>query len=127
VNCDNTAVYHTSHEWARKEGELIVVGLSDYAQDSLGEVVFVELPQPGTHLKQEEPLGVVESVKAASDVYAPVSGLVVEVNRRLEESPGLVNAEPLGGGWFIKIRPDDPAEYDGLMSAAAYEAYVKGL
>jgi glycine cleavage system H protein len=120
-------VYHTSHEWARKEGELIVVGISDYAQDSLGEVVFVELPEPGRRLEKDEPLGVVESVKAASDVYAPVSGLVVEVNKNLEKNPGLVNAEPFEGGWFIKMRGDDPAEYDRLMSAAAYEAYVKGL
>jgi glycine cleavage system H protein len=124
---DNAARYHTSHEWARKEGELIVVGISDYAQDSLGEVAFVELPRPGTHLNRDEPLGVVESVKAASDVYAPVSGLVEEVNEILMESPGLVNAEPFEGGWFIKMRPDDPSEYDRLMSAAAYEAYVKGL
>jgi glycine cleavage system H protein len=127
VRYDTAAVYHTSHEWARKEGELIVVGISDYAQDGLGEVVFVELPEPGKYLKKDEPLGVVESVKAASDVYAPVSGLVVEVNRSLAENPGLVNAEPFAGGWLIKMRGDDPSEFERLMSAASYEAYVKGL
>jgi glycine cleavage system H protein len=124
---DTTVFYHSSHEWARKEGELIVVGISDYAQDSLGDVVFVELPAPGKHLKKDEPLGVVESVKAASDVYAPVSGVVVEVNERLEENPGLINSEPFEGGWFVKIKPDDSAEYDALMSAGAYENYVQGL
>jgi glycine cleavage system H protein len=124
---DTTVVYHSSHEWARKEGNLIVIGISDYAQDSLGDVVFVELPAPGKRLKKDEPFGVVESVKAASDVYAPVSGIVTEVNGKLAENPGLINSEPFEGGWFIKVKPDDSTEYDKLMSAGAYEDYVKGL
>jgi glycine cleavage system H protein len=124
---DTSVVYHSSHEWARKDGDLVAIGISDYAQDSLGDVVFVELPAPGKHLKKDEVFGVVESVKAASDVYAPLSGLVTEVNDSLADNPGLVNSDPFGGGWFIKIKPDTPAEYDALMAAAAYEAYVKGL
>jgi glycine cleavage system H protein len=124
---DTTVAYHSSHEWARKEGDLIVIGISDYAQDSLGDVVFVELPAPGKRLKKDDPFGVVESVKAASDVYAPVSGVVAEVNGNLAENPGLINSQPFEGGWFVKVKPDDSAEYDGLMSARAYEDYVKGL
>ncbi|MDR1626060.1 MAG: glycine cleavage system protein GcvH [Spirochaetia bacterium] len=124
---DASAVYHSSHEWARKEGDFAVIGISDYAQDSLGDVVFVELPAPGKHVKKDEAFGVVESVKAASDVYAPVSGFVEQVNDGLVDNPGLVNSDPFGGGWFIKIRLDNPAEYDTLMTAEAYEAYVKGL
>jgi glycine cleavage system H protein len=120
-------VYHTSHEWARRETDLIIIGISDYAQDNLGDVVFVELPEPGTKLKKDEPFGVVESVKAASDVYAPVSGVVVEINESLKDDPGLVNKEPFTGGWFIKVKPDDPSEYETLMSPAAYESYVKGI
>jgi glycine cleavage system H protein len=124
---DTAAQYHSSHEWARKDGDLIVIGISDYAQDSLGDVVFVELPAVGKKLKKDEAFGVVESVKAASDVYAPVSGVVAQVNAGLVENPGLINTEPFAGGWFIKVKPDDPAEYDALMTASAYEAYVKGL
>ncbi|MDR2587935.1 MAG: glycine cleavage system protein GcvH [Spirochaetales bacterium] len=124
---DSSVVYHKSHEWARRDGDLIVVGISDYAQDSLGDIVFVELPAKGKSLKRDDAFGVVESVKAASDVYAPVSGVVEEVNEALVENPALVNSEPFGEGWFIKVRPSDAAEYDALMSAAAYEAYVKGL
>ncbi|MDR1933196.1 MAG: glycine cleavage system protein GcvH [Spirochaetales bacterium] len=124
---DAAVMYHVSHEWARKEGDLIVIGLSDYAQDSLGDVVFVELPALGKELKKDDVFGVVESVKAASDVYAPVSGLVTEVNAGLADNPGLINTEPFTEGWFIKVKPGDPSEYDDLMTASAYEAYVKGL
>ncbi|MDR1316780.1 MAG: glycine cleavage system protein GcvH [Spirochaetales bacterium] len=124
---DASAVYHSSHEWARKEGELLVIGISDYAQDSLGDIVFVELPAPGKYLKKDQPFGVVESVKAASDVYAPVSGFVEQVNDSLVDNPGLVNSDPFGEGWFIKIKPDNTAEYEALMTAQAYEAFVKGL
>jgi glycine cleavage system H protein len=124
---DTGVKYRKSHEWARKEGELFVVGISDYAQDSLGDVVFVDLPQAGKSLKKEEAFGVVESVKAASDVYVPVSGTVEEVNSALKDNPALINSDPFGAGWFIKIKPSDPGEYDTLLSAADYEAYVKGL
>ena len=124
---DSGVKYQKSHEWARKEGDLVVVGISDYAQDSLGDVVFVELPAKGKTFKKEETFGVVESVKAASDVYAPVSGVVEEVNEALKDEPALINTDPFGAGWFIKLKPSNPAELDGLLSAADYEAYVKGI
>lgn len=124
---DTDVLYQKTHEWSRREGALVVVGISDYAQDSLGDVVFVELPEKGRSLKKDDPFGVVESVKAASDVYAPVSGTVAEVNEALKDEPGLINSDPFGAGWFIKIRPSDPAEYDSLMSSSDYESYVKGL
>lgn len=119
--------YQETHEWARKEGGLVTVGISDYAQDSLGDVVFVELPSKGKELKKNETFGVVESVKAASDVYAPLSGTVEEVNDALKDEPALINTDPFGAGWFIKIKPAKAEEYDGLMSAADYETFVKGI
>ena len=124
---DTGVLYQKTHEWSRKEGGLIVVGISDYAQDSLGDVVFVVLPEVGRSLKKDEAFGVVESVKAASDVYMPVAGTIAEVNEGLKDNPAAINTDPFGAGWFIKIRPDNPAEYDRLISAAEYEAFVKGL
>jgi len=124
---DPKVKYQKSHEWARKEGNLFVVGISDYAQDSLGDVVFVELPEVGKTLQKGDVFGVVESVKAASDVYAPVSGTVVEVNSKLKEDPSLVNTDPFGTGWFVKIEAFAPEEYEELLSAGEYEAFVKGL
>lgn len=124
---DESVRYQKSHEWAKKEGDTIVVGISDYAQDSLGDVVFVEVPEKGKNVKQGEAFGVVESVKAASDIYAPVSGEVVEANEALADEPETVNKDPFGEGWLIKIKPSDPAEYDGLMDAAAYKEYAEGL
>ncbi|HOV39823.1 MAG TPA: glycine cleavage system protein GcvH [Spirochaetales bacterium] len=124
---DPKVKYQKSHEWARKEGNLFVVGISDYAQDSLGDVVFVELPEVGKTLQKGDVFGVVESVKAASDVYAPVSGTVVEVNSKLKEDPSLVNTDPFGRGWFVKIEASAPEEYEELLSAGEYEAFVKGL
>lgn len=119
--------YQDSHEWARKDGDLVVVGISDYAQDSLGDVVYVELPEVGTTKAKGEPFGIVESVKSASDVYMPVSGEVVEINSVLEDDSAKVNESAFGDGWLIKVKPSDPAEYDQLMSAEAYEEYTKGL
>lgn len=119
--------YQQSHEWAKKDGDLIVVGISDYAQDSLGDVVYVELPEVGLTNKKGEPFGVVESVKAASDVYLPLGGEVVEVNGELGDAPNLVNESPFDNGWLIKIKPTDASEYDSLMSADEYETYTKGL
>ena len=124
---DPKVKYQKSHEWARKEGNLFVVGISDYAQDSLGDVVFVELPEVGKTLQKGDVFGVVESVKAASDVYAPVSGTVVEVNSKLKEDPSLVNTDPFGRGWFVKIEASASEEYEELLSAGEYEAFVKGL
>ncbi len=124
---DPEVKYQKSHEWARKDGTLFTVGISDYAQDSLGDVVFVELPVTGKVVKKGDAFGVVESVKAASDVYAPLSGTIVEVNSKLKDDPSLVNKEPFGAGWFVKIQASNPSEYEELLSATEYEAFVKGL
>lgn len=119
--------YTKDHEYIRIEGETGTVGISDYAQSQLGDVVFVELPSIGKSLAKGGEAAVVESVKAASEVYAPVSGEVVEVNNALEEAPGAVNEDPAGKGWFLKLRLADAAELDGLMSEAEYQDYVKTL
>lgn len=119
--------YTRDHEWIRVEGDLGTVGISDYAQEQLGDVVYVELPEVGKALARGEEAAVVESVKAASEVYAPVSGEVVEVNRALEDEPALVNGAPTGAGWFLKLRLSAPAELDGLMDEAAYGTYVASL
>lgn len=125
MKLDPNARYQESHEWARKEEDLIVVGITDYAQDSLNDVVYVEQPEVGTTLSKGEIFGVVESVKAASDVYMPVSGEIVEVNETLEDTPELVNDDPYGAGWLIKIAPGNPAEWDELLTPEAYEALDK--
>ena len=112
--------YLETHEWAKLQDDVIVVGISDHAQDALGDVVFVELPELDTTCAAGDEVAVVESVKAASDIYAPVSGTVVEVNESLEDSPELVNESPYDDGWFFKIRPDDAGDIDGLLTAADY-------
>lgn len=119
--------YSKDHEYIRIEGDVGTVGISDYAQAQLGDVVFVELPAVGKALAKGGEAAVVESVKAASEVYAPVSGEVVEVNDELEAAPGAVNEDPAGKGWFLKIRIKDAAELDGLMNEAEYQNYVKTL
>ncbi|MFQ5985533.1 MAG: glycine cleavage system protein GcvH [Alphaproteobacteria bacterium] len=119
--------YTEEHEWIRLEGEIGVVGITDYAQEQLGDVVYVELPEIGKVVAKGEEAAVVESVKAASEVYAPVSGEIVEVNEALAENPAKVNADPTGDGWFLKLKVGDPAELDALMDDEAYNAYVEGL
>ena len=119
--------YSKDHEWVRVEGDVGTVGISDYAQEQLGDVVYVELPEVGRAVAQNEEAAVVESVKAASEVYAPVSGEIVEVNQALEDDPALVNGDPTGEGWFLKLRLSAPGELDGLMDDAAYAEYVAGL
>ena len=119
--------YTKEHEWVRMEGDLATVGISDYAQEQLGELVFVELPDLGRQVSRGGSLAVVESVKAASDVYAPVSGEVVEINSELENDPGLVSRSAEGEGWFCRLRMTDQGELTQLMDAAAYKAYVAGL
>jgi glycine cleavage system H protein len=119
--------YTKDHEYIRIEGDTGVVGISDYAQGQLGDVVFVELPAVGKAVTKGGEAAVVESVKAASEVYAPVSGEVVEVNGELEAAPGTVNEDPAGKGWFIKLKIKDAAELDGLMSEAEYQNYIKTL
>jgi glycine cleavage system H protein len=112
------------HEWVRVEGSVATFGITDHAQDQLGDIVFVELPSVGTALAQGDEAAVVESVKAASEVYAPVSGEVTEINGELEGNPGLVNKEAQGGGWFAKIALSAPEEFEGLMSEAEYQAFL---
>ena len=119
--------YSKDHEWVRIEGDVGTVGISDYAQEQLGDVVYVELPEVGRAVAQNEEAAVVESVKAASEVYAPVSGEVVEVNQALEDDPSLVNGDPTGEGWFLRLRLSAPGELDGLMDDEAYAEYVAGL
>ena len=115
--------YATSHEWARLEEDgSVTVGISDHAQDALGDVVFVELPELGSTLGASDEAGVVESVKAASDVYAPVSGEVIAVNEQLEDNPEMVNSDPYNDGWFYKLQPGDSTELDKLLSAEDYQA-----
>ncbi|MFO1084038.1 MAG: glycine cleavage system protein GcvH [Reyranellaceae bacterium] len=119
--------YTEEHEWIRLDGDVATIGITNYAQEQLGDVVFVEVPQVGRTVSKGESVAVVESVKAASDIFAPVSGEVVEANAALADSPGDVNAEPMGKGWFFKIRIADKAQLDGLMDEAAYNAFVKNL
>ncbi len=119
--------YTQEHEWIRIEGDIATVGITQYAQEQLGDVVFVEVPQAGRKVEKGEACAVVESVKAASDIYAPVSGEVTEANADLADAPGDVNAEPMGKGWFFKIRLSDKGELDGLMDEAAYDAFLKTL
>jgi glycine cleavage system H protein len=114
--------YASSHEWARLEEDgTVTVGITDHAQEALGDVVFVELPDVGTSLAAAEEAGVVESVKAASDVYAPVSGEVIAVNEQLEDEPETVNSDPYNEGWFYKLQPADPSELDAMLSAEDYQ------
>ena len=119
--------YTQEHEWIRVEGDVGTIGITQYAQEQLGDVVFVELPQAGRKVAKGEACAVVESVKAASDIYAPVSGEVVEANAALADSPGDVNAEPMGKGWFFKLRLTNRGELNSLLDEAGYAAYVKNL
>jgi glycine cleavage system H protein len=122
-----TTKFTRDHEWIRLEGDVATVGITDYAQQQLGDVVFVELPAMGKKVAKGGEAAVVESVKAASEVYAPVSGEVVDVNAALEAAPATVNEAPTGAGWFMKLRIADKAELDGLMTEAEYEAYLKTI
>ncbi len=116
--------YTKDHEWIRVDGDIGTVGISAFAQEQLGDVVFVDLPDVGKTVKPGDEAAVVESVKAASEVYAPISGEVVEVNGALNDTPELVNSDPTGKGWFLRIRLSNPAELDGLMDEAAYKAFA---
>ena len=115
--------YTQEHEWIAVEGDIATVGITDFAQDQLGDVVFVEVPEAGTQVSKGAEAAVVESVKAASDIYAPVSGAVIEGNAKLVDDPELVNSSPEEDGWFFRMTLSDPAELEGLMDAAAYAAF----
>jgi glycine cleavage system H protein len=121
MKLDSAARYRSSHEFARKEGNLYVVGISDHAQASLGDIVYVELPEAGKTFAQGDAFGVIESVKAASDLYMPMGGKVAAVNEALGGDPALVNRDCYGEGWLVKIEAASTAEFDGLMDAATYE------
>lgn len=119
--------YTKDHEWLDVEGDIATVGITDHAQEQLGDVVFVELPEPGREVAKDGDAAVVESVKAASDVYAPVTGKVVESNSALEDSPAMVNEDAEGGAWFFKLELKDKSELEGLMDADAYQAYLETI
>ena len=116
--------YVSSHEWVKVEGDNATIGISDHAQEELTELVFVELPEDGSELNAGDPCAVVESVKTASDIYAPVSGQVIEINKALETEPGTVNQDPYGNGWFFKIRLSKPEEIDELLSNEEYAEQI---
>jgi len=124
MKLDPKARYAENHEWARQEGADIVCGISDHAQESLSDIVYVELPEVGDAFDKGDSFGVVESVKAASDVYMPVSGEITAVNEELEDAPETVNEDPYGKGWIIRLRPSAPAEFDDLMDAEAYKLFI---
>ena len=117
--------YTKEHEWARVEGNVVRVGITDFAQDALGDVVYVDVPEIGTEVQANEPFGEVESTKSVSDVYAPVTGRVVERNAELADSPQLVNDSPYGDGWMIAVEPADPSEMEGLLDAAGYRSFTE--
>ncbi|MFI4984771.1 MAG: glycine cleavage system protein GcvH [Solirubrobacterales bacterium] len=119
-------LYHPEHDWARVEGEQATLGITWFAQDALGEVVFFDLPAVGTSVSKDAPYAEVESVKAVSDVVAPLSGEIVEVNDSLAEDPQLINEDPYGEGWLVKVRLADPSERDALMDARSYAASLGG-
>ena len=119
--------YTEEHEWIRIEGDTAVVGISNYAQEQLGDVVYVELPEVGRKVEKGKEMAVVESVKAASEVYAPVSGEVLAVNQELTAEPAKVNADPMGNGWFVKLKITNKAELEKLMDEGAYKKFVEGL
>lgn len=113
--------YHREHDWARVEGDVAVIGLTSFAQESLGDVVYIELPEIGTDIVAGQPYAEVESVKAVSDVYAPLSGSVLEINEEVVDAPELINESPFENGWLVKVQLSDPAELDDLMTAEEYE------
>ena len=122
MNHPSELKYASTHEWVRIEGDLVVTGISDHAQDALGDLVYVETPEVGQQITAGEQAGVVESVKTAADIDAPVSGTVVEINANLEDDPDFVNDDPYGKGWIYKIKPDNIADVEQLLSRTAYEA-----
>ena len=124
MNFPDDLRYAPNHEWSRRDGDVVRMGISDFAQDALGDVVYVELPTAGSETAAGQPYAEVESTKSVSDVYAPVSGTVIAVNSALDENPELVNTDPYGDGWFAEIEMSDPSEYDALMDVDAYQTHI---
>ena len=125
MNFPDDVRYTREHEWARRDGDTVTVGITSYATDQLGDIVFVELPDVGRRIEAMKPFGVVEAVKTVSDLFAPLAGEVVEVNTVLTDNPGIVNQQPYGEGWLIRIRPDRATDLDALLSPADYEKLVE--
>ena len=126
LNLPGDVKYTKDHEWAKQDGDVVTIGINDYAQDQLGEIVFVELPEPGDTFSEGDEFGSVESVKAVSEIYMPIAGEIVEINEGLEDAPELVNEDCYTGGWLIKVKPGDPSEMDNLLDKAAYLDMLKG-
>ena len=126
MNAPDNLLYTKSHEWIRREGDNVCVGITDHAQAELTDVVFVELPKVGTNVEAKAPVAVVESVKAASDIYAPLKGTVVEANNALTNNPALINTDPFGEGWILALKIDNPDDLKNLQSAAVYKEQIEG-
>jgi len=117
--------YTKEHEWISLDGEVAMIGITDHAQSQLGDIVFVELPDVDSEINQNETFGVIEAVKTVADLFAPVKGLIIEINSTLEDSPDLINSDPYGIGWIIKVKVSDSSQYDSLMSSDEYEEFIK--
>jgi glycine cleavage system H protein len=126
MNIPDDLRYSSDHEWIRRDGDVITIGITDYAQDSLGDVVFVEQPEVGQTVAASDTFTEVESTKSVSDIYAPVSGTITEVNAALEDQPELLNSDPYGEGWICRIEMSDPGQFDALLDAAAYRQLTEG-
>ena len=126
MNIPDDLRYSSDHEWIRRDGDIITIGITDYAQDSLGDVVFVEQPEVGQSLAASDTFTEVESTKSVSDIYAPVSGTITEINSALDDQPELLNSDPYGEGWICRIEMTDPAQFDELLDAAAYRQLTEG-
>jgi glycine cleavage system H protein len=123
-NVPHNLKYARTHEWAQRDEDIVTIGITDHAQDLLGDIVYIELPEIGAQVSEGDECGVVESVKAASDIYSPVSGEVIDVNEVLAETPALVNDDPYGSGWIFRIKLKNPEEFDSLMSAESYQKQI---
>tara|TARA_Y100000746_G_scaffold226669_1_gene232089 strand:- start:748 stop:1125 length:378 start_codon:yes stop_codon:yes gene_type:complete len=125
MNTPNDIKYTKEHEWVSLDGETATIGITDYAQSQLGDIVFVEFPDINSEINQNETFGVIEAVKTVADLFAPVSGDIIEVNSSLEDSPNFINSDPYGSGWIIKVKIKDSNEYNGLMSSDDYEGHIQ--
>jgi len=125
MNTPNDIKYTKEHEWVSLDGETATIGITDYAQSQLGDIVFVEFPDINSEINQNETFGVIEAVKTVADLFAPVSGEIIEVNSSLEDSPNFINSDPYGSGWIIKVKINDSNEYNGLMTSNVYEEHIQ--
>lgn len=124
MNIPSDLKYTKDHEWAKKEGDIVTIGITDYAQGELGDVVFVELPEAGDQVSKDDTFGTIEAVKAVADLFSPVSGEVSEINESLADTPDIVNSDPYGEGWMVKIKISDASEWDSLMDSKEYEGHI---